>query len=589
MGKTMVLKLLAVILTAVFASLFTPQISHAGVDDFEFESMHVEYALALGEHNIPKLNVTETLVAVFPEADQNRGIRRLIPNSYQGHTLATNVSSVVDEWGEARSFTVDSVNGFMEVVSKFYDDRYLHGRQTYVISYSQQWVIGDFDITDEFYWDVNGTGWAQPFGSVSATVTVAPELSTLLQEEGISCYSGAYGATTACDSQTVIYSAETAKVDFSAKNLAPGETLTINLPFNQGVINTGDVSQVSGSLEFILFWTFLIVILSVLGWGLWYRIEVLGGRRMRKFVTVQYEGPKTPELGVVGSVIGGQSWQSALIIQSAVLGYLTIATDPDDQWVLTRTEKGVDGNEQNMLIDLLFAEGRSTVTLGSEIDAVESIRIANVFDDLSKQAEKQALKLGYHSHFAVKTSLRSWLIIGAASIGLVGVSLILSSITGQAFLPISCLVVIVASILHFVFLLTKRMPTQAGVDLLGYLNGLREYIQFAEKDRLEYLQSPKGATRTREQLGQPEILHLYEAVLPWAVLLGLSYEWANVLTTYYDESHEPSWIPVAAIEAKYLSGLGSVITQSIAVSAEFGSSGGGSAGGGGGGGGGGGV
>jgi uncharacterized membrane protein YgcG len=589
MSKNRVSAVAASIVLALVAFFFTPQAANAGVDDFEFESMHVEYSLSLGEHNIPRLTVTETLIAVFPETDQNRGIRRLIPTDYQGRSLSTTVTSVVDESGQPRDFTTDSVDGFIEVVSKFEDDRYVYGRQTYVISYSQQWVVGDFGETDEFYWDVNGTGWSQPFGSVTATVTVTPELSSILQAEGISCYSGAQDSTNACDSNQLVSSAETTRVDFSAKNLAPGETLTINLPFDQGVINTGDVSQVSGSVQYILFWVFLSLIVVVLIWGLWYRIMVLGGRRLRKFVTVQYEGPKTPELGVVGSVVGGRRWQSAMIVQAAVLGYLTIATDADNQWILTRTEKSVAEGAQKVLINRLFPDARMTVTLGSLIDEIESLRIANIFADLSKQSDQQALAQGYYSHFAIKTSLKSWLVIVAAIVGLVWVSLSMDEVVGGAFVPVALLIGIVASVLHFVFLLSKRMATQVGVDLTVYLDGLKEYIQFAEKDRLAFLQSPKGATRERGQLGQAEILKLYEELLPWAVLLGLADEWAKVLATYYDERHQPNWIPVATIGAINLSSLDSAIVQSLAVSAESGSSGGGSAGGGGGGGGGGGV
>jgi uncharacterized membrane protein YgcG len=165
----------------------------------------------------------------------------------------------------------------------------------------------------------------------------------------------------------------------------------------------------------------------------------------------------------------------------------------------------------------------------------------------------------------------------------------MDEVVGGVFVPVALLIGIVASVLHFVFLLSKRMATQVGVDLTVYLDGLKEYIQFAEKDRLAFLQSPKGATRERGQLGQAEILKLYEELLPWAVLLGLADEWAKVLATYYDERHQPNWIPVATIGAINLSSLDSAIVQSLAVSAESGSSGGGSAGGGGGGGGGGGV
>jgi hypothetical protein len=589
MVKNRLIRATAALTLLIVAFFSNPLAANADVDDFEFESMHAEYELSLGEHNIPQLKVTETLIAVFPETDQNRGIRRLIPDGYQGHSLGTEVVSVVDENGLARDFSVESVDGFSEVVSKFTDDRYVHGRQTYIITYTQKWVIRDFEDTSEFYWDVNGTGWGQPFGKVSATVTISPVLSQLLQTDGISCYAGPQGSKQACDEQSWSQRPSSITLSFSSENLAPGETLTIDLPFSKGLINTGDVSQVTGSPQYLLFWFFFAVILAMLVWGLWYRIVVLGGRRMRKFVTVQYAGPSTPTMGVVGSIIGGNRWQAALIVQAVVFGYLTIAVDKDERWILTRTDNLVQNEELKRLLDSLFSDGRQSVVMGPNIDEAESIRIVNVFNNLSMQAAKQALDLGYYSHFAVKTSFRGWLVILAATVGMVWVSVSMDEVVDAGFTALSILFALLASTMHFAILVSKRLPTRAGIDLKVHLEGLRDYISLAEKDRLAFLQSPKGALRKRGELGQEEILHLYEDVLPWAVLLGLEEEWGKVLTTYSNETGQPTWIPIATISSFNLSGLNTAISQSMAVGAESGSSGGGSSGGGGGGGGGSGV
>ena len=51
----------------------------AGVDDFTFASFDAVYDLARDEAKRSMLTTTETLVAVFPDFDQNRGIRRAIP------------------------------------------------------------------------------------------------------------------------------------------------------------------------------------------------------------------------------------------------------------------------------------------------------------------------------------------------------------------------------------------------------------------------------------------------------------------------------------------------------------------------------
>jgi hypothetical protein len=165
----------------------------------------------------------------------------------------------------------------------------------------------------------------------------------------------------------------------------------------------------------------------------------------------------------------------------------------------------------------------------------------------------------------------------------------LDEVVDAGFTGLSILFALVASAVHFGILVSKRLPTRAGIDLKVHLEGLEDYIRLAEKERLAFLQSPKGALRKRGELGQEEILHLYEDVLPWAVLLGLEEEWSKVLTTFSNETNQPAWIPIAAVGGFNLSGLNTAISQSMAVSSESGGSGGGSSGGGGGGGGGSGV
>ena len=55
-------------------------------------------------------------------------------------------------------------------------DSYVHGKKTYVITYTMENVTRYFADTgdDEFYWDINGLQWPTTFGEVSATVMSLP-------------------------------------------------------------------------------------------------------------------------------------------------------------------------------------------------------------------------------------------------------------------------------------------------------------------------------------------------------------------------------------------------------------------------------
>ena len=82
------------------------------------------------------------------------------------YTLNTSVSGVTDQNGTPVFFESYTSGGFVELALG--TDEFVRGVQSYVITYTQQNVVRSFDDTasDEFYWDINGTGWQQPFGRV---------------------------------------------------------------------------------------------------------------------------------------------------------------------------------------------------------------------------------------------------------------------------------------------------------------------------------------------------------------------------------------------------------------------------------------
>lgn len=78
-------------------------------------------------------------------------------------------------------------------------------------------------------------------------------------------------------------------------------------------------------------------------------------------------------------------------------------------------------------------------------------------------------------------------------------------------------------------------PTALARPIVDHLWGVRDYIAFAEKDRLAYLQSPRGALTRPGPDGELEILRLHEQLLPYAVLFGLETQWTRELDVRYRE------------------------------------------------------
>ena len=121
--------------------------------------------------------------------------------------------------------------------------------------------------------------------------------------------------------------------------------------------------------------------------------------------------------------------------------------------------------------------------------------------------------------------------------------------------------------------------TEKGVAAREYLLGLKEYLQIAEKDRLQFHNAPEK---------KPEI---FEALLPYAMVLGVTDIWAKEFEGIY--VNPPSWYSgynsgnfSAVAFTHNLSSFGSFASSTMS-STPGGSGGGGSSGGGGGGGGGG--
>ncbi|MDO9589893.1 MAG: DUF2207 domain-containing protein, partial [Microcella sp.] len=222
---------LSLVVAAGFALGLAPA-AVADTSNFTFDSFDADYTLSREVDGTATLRVVETIVARFPDVDQNRGIIRAIPDDYDGVPLNTSVSGVTDQNGNPVFFESFTSGGFVELALG--TDEFVRGVQTYVITYTQQNVVRSFDDTasDEFYWDVNGTGWAQPFGRVNAAVTLAPDVAESLTGNA-ACYVGAFGEDELCTIETdgTVFTA-------GATDLAPGETVTVAIGFEPGTFLT---------------------------------------------------------------------------------------------------------------------------------------------------------------------------------------------------------------------------------------------------------------------------------------------------------------------------------------------------------------
>ena len=125
--------------------------------------------------------------------------------------------------------------------------------------------------------------------------------------------------------------------------------------------------------------------------------------------------------------------------------------------------------------------------------------------------------------------------------------------------------------------------TMKGLEMSRYMDGLKEYIEMAEAERMKMLQSVEGADTSAEG-----IVKLYEKLLPYAAVFGLEESWMNEMKEYcqVEEIEEPDYLMngLAAYEiSRSLQRAASVATASTVMASSGGGSSSGFSGGGGGG------
>ncbi|WP_431779565.1 DUF2207 domain-containing protein [Microbacterium aurantiacum] len=569
------------------------------VDDFTFDSMDVDYSIGRGEDGASALTVAETFVARFPEYDQNRGMRRIVPDSYLGAPLNPRLISITDAEGNPRASETDSDDGAYAMTSRA--DDYVRGEQSYVFTYTLDNVVRFFDDTgvQEFYWDVNGVDWAQPFGEVSATLRVPAELADSLTGDQ-ACYVGTQGSTQTCDISVQPGQLGAVLIEASARDLAPYETMTIAVGFAPDTFTPFDGSYVASPLGWLQA-AFGALGLGALGCAIAVRRRHLRDAPGRPTIIAEYAPP--PNIDALESaVLLGKTAKAipAEVLEQAVVGSIRI------EEAGKKTFGGV--KLKAVLIDPSRADGDGRMLLdglfpqpvpGAEYEFGSSdTRFSTAARKILSLADKELTTRGLRR--PVPAGTRAWPMIlsilaaiGATIFGVLALEAYLTpAVTVPVLIGSFLLVFLVAG------LISRRPLTSVGAETRDHLAGLKTFIEWAEADRIRMLQSPRGAERRAVDAAGDAIdpddprqmLVLYEKLLPYAVVFGQEKEWADRLAVLYDRTGTPGWyVGTTGFNAAAFSSGISSLSATASASTSGGSSGGGSAGGGGGGGGGGGV
>jgi hypothetical protein len=470
--------------------------------------------------------VKETIEVEFHQS--RHGVYREIPFKYRDElgkviTTPTRVLSVTDDSGKPWKYQVKKAGHLVNI--RIGDaKRYVKGNQTYVVTYVVENVILFFNDHDELYWNVTGNYWKAPIKEASATVSLTTKnKSKNLMTAG---YEGSYGSKEECGYETYDNSGKF----FTKRNLNMGEGLTIAFGWDKGLVfPPSSLKKFLWAINPRENWVFLLPIFSFLYMvNRWYR----KGRdpKVRESVTVMYEPPKFDNKPLTPAEVGTLIDEkldprdiTSTIVGLAVKGYIKIEETKKEGMIFDKTDyylrkvrrPDVDTSpfERELMERLVPGD-----TPGILISNLKNKFYTNL-PELKKILYGELIRKKYFLSSPEKVR-NSYIVSGAIILifATLAFAFLINDLGGKS---------IIAGILTGIPVLAfaRFMPvkTKAGASAYMDILGFQEFMNRAEKDRLERMEDK----------------NLFSKFLPYAIALDVADNWAKAFEGIYQEP--PDW------------------------------------------------
>ena len=581
---------ISALLLAVGLAPVQTAIAANDTNNFRITNYDIQYELSRDSESRSVLKTTETITALFPMTDQNHGLERAIPTTYDGHPTDLNITSVTNDKGEDINHRTYSSNG-NDVLRIGDADTYVHGSQTYHITYTQRDVTRFFEDNgrNEWYWDTNGTDWKVPINTLSVTMKIDPAIANARVGEP-ACYEGVEGSTEKC---SITYDEVSNEYKLSARNLKAGENVTVAFGFNKDTFAAYVESPMSKYLLFVGIMQALSFPISI---GIISTMAIIWTRRKYRMkeqnpIVAEYVPPKDASVIVTSQTLfTKQAVFTAQLIDLAVRHYISIVeTREKSFWrsaeydiEIVQSLESLRDEEKEIIRDMFGRDPQPGERL-----ALSKLKNNIAYSIRTMDNDKKLKKL-VDETYGVRDKLK-----GSSKLFFVG-----AAVVGLLSLATLAIPLFVTAIVLLVLGSTLKPLSDKGLELRRYALGLDKYIKASETERLAFLQGPDTAQKVGHDVdpnNPGQIVKLYERVLPYAILFGREKQWSKRLGQFYEQSStQPDWyngmsgFNAAAFATSMHSFSQASSYSSGSSSSSGGSSGGGSSGGGGGGGGGGG-
>jgi len=513
---------LPVLLLLLLASLPAP----ARGEDFTIRSFRADIEVRADS----SLRVAETIEAVFHRP--RHGLFRDIPfrntDELGKRTVSpVRVVSVTDLSGAAWKYKAGRSGGFLRI--RIGDpDKFVEGRQGYVITYIVENGVLRFPDHDELYWNATGNDWPVPIGSAAAAANVAGVGRSL--DIRSRCYTGPRGSREEACTISVAHNGATF---VSTREFRPGEGMTIVLGWEKGVLRSPSAWKTALlGLDLRANWAFAAPLLS-LGYmlTLWYRKgrdPVTGDPLVVAYAPPDENGrPFLPaEIGALIDERLDPKDVTASVVDLAVKRYVTIEEKKSPGLLFHKTdyvlrkakEPGVElAPFERLLMERIFVGHEPEVSVSdlklSFYKNLEDLKNA-AFEGLERMkcfaSNPSGVKTRYlRAGFAV--------LIGGGAAGWLGEKF-LGDAFSRAFIAFA-----LSALPVMAFAPVMPVKTLKGVKVLRKIKGFEEFLLRAEKDRLERMNDK----------------NLFEKYLPYAIALGVSDRWAKAFEGITQEP--PQW------------------------------------------------
>ncbi len=427
-----------------------------------------------------------------------------------------------------------SQEGNKKVIKIGKEEEMVEGSVKYRLVYSLQKVITfkpeENPNQDEFFWNVTGNSWEVPIKKSEAIISFPSDIET--EKWAFACFTGKIGST---EKECLFEAAGKNQVKFESKwELGVGDGLSVIAGFPRGIINEPTVTENFWfTLKYNLIY-YIFLLIPLVSFVFLFTNWFLKGRDPKgKGTIIPFYAPPdnlTPvEIGTLFDEKADPKDFSSSIINLAVKGYLKIReveskalfgifkNKPSYQLIVRKDDNLPAGAEKEIfkVILGLTASEQKVVTL----DQLQNI-FPRKIDALKAAVYDSLVRKGYFPK-SPESVRKNYFLVGLI-IFIVGVIFTANSF---GLIGAGSLVITGGMIMVFGYFMPQK--TIKGVDAYEKILGLKEYLEVAEKDRINFHNAPAK---------RPEV---FEKLLPYAMILGVEKEWAKQFESIYTAN--PSW------------------------------------------------